>query len=448
MNPQNIPFGLDQADWDWMTPDQQAEAWEKERAKNSGLAIVPPQTSIESAPVLTTNHPLFPYWVMDGTSIYEGLVKPQCDVNSKYEEFLFMPAFVHLLNYLTLRVVVPGHNQTTGILLINIGERGKALKSASCDLAFDYMFLAGLGRKYSKKVSSIDLGQRSLIVTAGSPEGFLGKMTGLECSHGILYYDELAKLVSKASIESSSLLPDLCTMIESGEFGSITLKTSVGLSAGEYCVSAIMNVPRKNFLKVWARLDNEDTGLNDRAFFLLEPLLKKTITPRIDVSHIDGACETKRLVDVAVERGFTNAGDWTLFNENIERLGNRPEVRAEVFAMGFAVDLGRDTIDDDCKKRGIALAEYDIATKAYLRPIAAENKEGALQQEIIRMLEDAGGKIGYRELCREMHSDRYGTTMWGRACDGLVATGRMQITKAKAGPYGGRSMVYLTPDTV
>jgi DNA primase RepB-like protein len=413
----------------------------------TAVTAAPTSAAILST-VAATPYPLFPYWVMEGTSIYNGLVKPQCDVNSKYEEFLFMPAFVHLLNYLILRVIVPGHSQTTGILLVNVGERGETLKSASCDLAFDYMFLAGLGRKYSKNVSSLDIGQRSLIVTAGSPEGFLVKMTGLECNHGILYYDELAKLVSKASIESSSFLPDLCTMIESGEFGSLTLKHSVGLNAGTYVVSAIMNVPRKNFLKVWAKMDNEDTGLNDRAFFLLEPLLKKTITPRIDVSHIDGACETRRLVDLAVNRGYVDGGDWTLFDDNIQRLGNRTEVRAEIFAMGFAVDLGRDTIDDDCKRRGIALAEYDLATKAKLRPISAENKEGALQQEIVRMLEDAGGQMGYRELCREMHSNRYGTTVWGRAMQGLVESGRIKVTKAKPGGVAPAMVYLLTEDCV
>ena len=385
---------------------------------------------------------------MEGTSIFEGLVKPQCSVNCKYEEFIFMPAFVHLLNYLTLRVSVEGHTQTTGILLVNIGERGRALKSASCDLAFDYMFHAGLGRKFSKRLTPTDMQGRSLIVTAGSPEGFLGKMATLDCAHGILYYDELSKLVSKASIESSSLVPDLCTMLESGEFGSITLRNSPVLSAGEYCVSAIMNVPRKHFRKVWGQLENEQTGLNDRAFFLLEPQKVKVITPRVDVSFAQGIYKTRELVDAAVERGVIGAGDWTLFNTSIERLGNRAEVRAEIFAMGFAVELGRAVVDDDCKRRGIALAEYDVASKLYLHTIESENKEGALQQEMVLYVAEAGDKVEYRKFCQDLNYMRYGTTIWERAFFGLTNGEQPQLrfVKGTRGSKGTPAMVYLIPE--
>ena len=56
--------------------------------------VLPPRVSG------TVIYPEFPHWVFQGTSIYEGFVKPICDKNSRYEEFLFMPAMTMLLNYI------------------------------------------------------------------------------------------------------------------------------------------------------------------------------------------------------------------------------------------------------------------------------------------------------------------------------------------------------------
>jgi hypothetical protein len=354
---------------------------------------------------------------------------------------------VHLLNYIMIRVRVERRTQTSGILLLNIGERGKALKSASCDLAFEYMFKIGLGKKFHRNLKPEDLQERSLIVTAGSPEGFLGKLAKLECLHGILYYDELSKLVSKANIESSSMVPDLCTMLESGEFSSITLKNSPVLNAGEYCISVIANTPSKSFLHVWAQLHgNESTGLEDRSFFLLEPQVKKPQTSRIDVPFTSaGLSKTRSRVDAALEQRTLSAGSWQLFDDVIGRLTIRAEVRAEIFALGFAVDLGRSEVDDDCKRRGIALAEYDLATKHYLRPIEADTPQGATQQEILRTLEHAGGQMPYRQLCQEMNYMRIGTTLWDKAFLGLTQGlhPRMRIEKGLPGCNGKPAMVYL-----
>jgi hypothetical protein len=403
------------------------------------------------SPVTVAPYPTFPYWIMQGTSIYTGLVEPECRTNCKYEEFIFMPAFVHLLNYVMIRVRVERRTQTTGILLLNIGERGKALKSASCDLAFDYMFKVGLGREFHRSLNAGDLQERSLIVTAGSPEGFLGKLAKLDCLHGILYYDELSKLVSKANIESSSMVPDLCTMLESGEFSSITLKNSPVLNAGEYCISVIANTPSKSFLHVWAQLHgNESTGLEDRSFFLLEPQIKKTHTSKTDVPFTsEGLLTTRRRVDAAIERHILPAGSWQLFDEAIVRLGIRAEVRAEIFALGFAVDLGLDHIDDDCKRRGIVLAEYDLATKHYLRPIEADTPQGATQQEILRTLEHARGQMPYRRLCQEMNYMRLGTTLWDKAILGLSQGihPRIRIDKGTRGHGGKPTMVCLLAET-
>jgi hypothetical protein len=150
-------------------------------------------------------------------------------------------------------------------------------------------------------------------------------------------------------------------------------------------------------------------------------------TPLVDFDMSPGVELTKWRVKAAIDRRFFAAGDWTPFAEAIGHLGVRPEIRAEKFALYFAIDLGRDSLDDDCKRRGIALAEYDLATKAWLSPIEAYTRQGQIQQEILLALERAGGAMPYRDLQRTLHAPRLGTDIWNKAVKGLQESGRMRI---------------------
>jgi len=60
------------------------------------------------------------------------------------------------------------------------------------------------------------------------------------------------------------------------------------------------------------------------------------------------------------------------------------------------------------------LVDYRNQAAKFLEPIEAENQEGRLMKEILRELKQNGGRMSYRDLCRNMEYNRYGR-LWGTA---------------------------------
>ena len=57
-------------------------------------------------------------------------------------------------------------------------------------------------------------------------------------------------------------------------------------------------------------------------------------------------------------------------------MSNRSVNLAEKFALALAVDLGRVLVDEDCQRRGLALASYRDEAAKWLDPFQAENPAG------------------------------------------------------------------------
>jgi|SRR5579872_3954111 len=68
-------------------------------------------------------YPVFPSWVMAGTSIYEGFVKPVCDQNSRVPYFMFLPAAALMLNYIGTKVRVEHRSLIPSFFIVLIGEK-------------------------------------------------------------------------------------------------------------------------------------------------------------------------------------------------------------------------------------------------------------------------------------------------------------------------------------
>jgi hypothetical protein len=103
--------------------------------------IVPPVVLELSAPEV---RPVFPRWVMQDTSVYEGLVKPACEQSTKYPEMIFMPAVLYFLNTLGGRVRIKDKNVILTIYLGLVSKAGRFFKSSCCELAQDYFSWVGL----------------------------------------------------------------------------------------------------------------------------------------------------------------------------------------------------------------------------------------------------------------------------------------------------------------
>ena len=158
-------------------------------------------------------------------------------------------------------------------------------------------------------------------------------------------------------------------------------------------------------------------------FFLLQPEKLKDLTPYKSVCVQEGAIETRRLIDKAVDQQVFKYTDETFMQQASQRLENRAYIRVEKLAIYFAVDLGRDEIDSDCLERAYALAEYEQGVKKYLKTFEGVTKESLLQQEILFRVRQSPEGMTTRDINRQLHPKRYGTSLWKSAFYGMMNMG-------------------------
>ena len=398
------------------------------------------ETGDEVEPVIIEKvpYPKFPQWVMYGTSIYEGLVKPFCDVNSRYPEFMWMPAMTILLNYLGSKVHIKGKQFPFSFFLVLIGMKGQIIKSSSVNDAIRYFQIQGVADHAGLSTRSAD--GKSLVWSVGSPEGLGIEMQRSNCKNAILFYDELMTLVNKAGIDTSDLVSALLKIYESALFENLikSKKESYSLAPQSYCASLIACTTDKNFGQLWSRLiGNESSGLKDRFFFLYQPQYLKPKKPYTDVNFGDGALRTRKLIDKALTKGVYEIASDCPLNDVAKRMENRQEIRVEKLALALAVDLDRDEVDEDCIERAIAIIDYERAAKEYLETFESQTMEAKIQMEIVGHLKKTDGVDLVRQLERALHPiERWGTFLWDRSYGGLLRTGRIRElgTGTKANP--------------
>ncbi len=367
------------------------------------------------------SYPKFPKWVMTGTSIYNGLVKPYCDVNSRHEEFMFMPAVTLLLNYVANKVRIEQDNIIPSLYLACVGKRGEIIKSSCAESAMEYSQSAGILEHAMSEMENAN--GKQLVWEAGSPEGLGLDMSRLKCRNAVLYYDEMTTLIQKAGIQSSGMRSKLLTIYESGKYQNKikNRKESFSFEPRSYCVSLILCSPIGTFRPKWAEMNEKDSGFDDRFFILLQPEVLKPMTVHLYVDTKVASGDTRRLIDKAINRASFPILDRKPLQAMFDRgFTNRQVIRAEKFALYFAIDLGLDVIDEDCVERGVALVEYESQVKKHLRLFDSVTKEGNIQQQILAYIEEHGGVVEKTLLEDDLGAMKYGTSLWYQAYSGLL----------------------------
>jgi hypothetical protein len=415
-------------------PGQNTELLLTQKPNDTVKLLVEP----EELPVFEeVPYPKFPDWALAGSSIYENFVKPICDENSRIPYFLWFPAMAILLNYLGTKVKIKYKDFHGSIYTVLIGKKGQTNKSSSVEDAMKYFSYAGMFAHAGRDTKIAE--GRTLSWTVGSMEGLGMEAQRTNCKNILLNYDELSYLINKAGIETSSLVSNLLLMYESKTFQNLikSKKETFMIEAGTYCASLVACTTNTKFAEQWGVLAGSDTGLDDRFTFVLQPkpLPERRLYKVVNV--MQGAIKTRQLADKAVAQGvfeFDNMNDERLIALN--NIDNRYAIRAEKWALGLAVDLGLSTIDEDCIERATAIVHYEIACKKFLKAYEATTKEGGIQQEVRRKLEQNTGLLPKRDLERKMHSSRYGTSLWGSAYKGLIVHGiiREEGTGTKGDP--------------
>ena len=378
------------------------------------------------------SRPVFPYRVMEGTTLYEELVKPVVANSSKHAEFVFIPAVQMMLNYLSGKVRIAMQDTNLNLYVGLVSPPGEFFKSSSCKLSHDYFKLMGLSTKYGPNMPGAD--GRVVVAQIGSSEGFGLAMSGINGKHAILFNDELGKLVAKAGIENSALPHDLLSWYESNDFGNTvkSKKDSFSFEAGTYTFGWQWCTTTRGFNRHWPKIAGAVSGMEDRMFFVVSPEKPKPAgayhLPQLD----EAAKVTHAAIEAAMLKGVYEFAVW----DDVAAIANgmNPRTMQMLFALAlyFAVDLKRDKIDLDCLTRAKELVAFRDQSTAFLSPIEADNEQGRLQQEITRELRQNKGKMKNRDLCKELNAQRCGTERWNAAYWGLVKEGIIAEFKEKS----------------
>jgi hypothetical protein len=402
-------------------------------------ALVPAQ--IHSIP-----YPVFPTWVFGGIPAFDKWVKPFCKINSRYPEYMMLPLMVLILNYLsTKQVRIEYKGFPLSIYLLLVGRKGRVIKTSSAQDAMEFCQRMGILNYYSDAINNSDA--KTLVFTMGSSEGLGMAMSRTNCKSAVLFYDEFSKLIAKMGIENSSFANDLSTCYESGRFANGTKSRKEGFNhdPGTYCLSLIGCTTEKRYPRLAAKLFGSVDGMDERFFVLYQPEVLREVEPMVNIPIPDDVVqETKALVDRAVEKQVYSIDDSEPLRA-ISKLGNRIEIRAEKWALAFAVLLGRDSIDEGCIERGIALAKYENQAKHYLQVGEAITREGTFQREIRLHAERAGGKIKLRDLQRLVRHDDIGTDNWRKLYGGLLSAGILSESGAGGHRWDPKIVTVLVP---
>jgi hypothetical protein len=373
--------------------------------------------------------PVFPIWAIQGTSIYENLVKPAVATSSKFEEFIFVPAMQVMMNFLSRKVNIELQPTNLNMFVGLVSPYGEFFKSTSCGLAHKYFQYAAISSEASGSKSSESSVETShvLISVSGSPEGFGLSMKKKNCRQSILFNDELGKFVSKAGIDSSSFSSDLLSWYGSGYFGNTVTngKNNFAFETGTYTFGWLWATTDRGFNRHWPKLAGMSSGIEDRMFFVVSPEKPKPAGPYSDpdISMMEGALKTRALIDKAINQRLYRIEEPEMYAKRAKGLDPRSFDLLKKLSLYLAVDLNLDVIDDDCMERARALVDYRNQAAAFLEPIEADNAEGRLMKEIVRELHQNKGKMPYRDLCRDLDYRRHGMKLWKSAYYGLLNHG-------------------------
>jgi len=395
-------------------------------------------------------YPVFPREVMEGTSIYEGLAKPVSEASEKYPELLFMPGVAMLLNSIFGQVHIKLQSLRPNIFLGIVGPYGNFYKSTCCELAHDYFVKMDRAIQFNPKVTKVPDGKIAVVSSVGSPEGFGKHMAAVNCRHAVLYYDELSKFVGKANIENSSFVSDMLGFYESRPFGNLikAQKDCFAFEPGSYCFSWMWCTTDRKFPGLWSKIPGDHADFDNRLFFLLTPEQPKQGNGRYqDVDTTAGASETQRRIEAAITQKVYDYDDCmgTFIDEALNQFHDaRDKTMLQVLSLYFAIDLGRSSIDNDCVDRAYKLVRYRQKTCAYLDPIQAETKDGAVMVQIVREVRRNRGTMRLRDLEHNLDAQGKGS-LWDSAIRTLVLNRkRIALRDAIRGGKKQRpAMVYL-----
>lgn len=371
----------------------------------------------------------FPYEVIS------GLAGKYAQLYSAYiespPEFLYFSFLTCLGNLLAEKITINTELQPQPRLYtILIGDSGDPRKSTAADQTIKFFwetFEGGFHTCYG----------------IGSAEGLQKKLTEIEPSKIIIFFDELKSFVSKCKIDGSILLPCVNTLFESNRYESHTKGSSIELK-NSY-LSLLACTTKQTFDGMWSS-QFTDIGFNNR-LWLVPGIGKRKFPIPLKIPRTGKDEIKKNLADIM--KWIDGCGGnceldlsqdaWLRFDHwyKHELESSVHAKRLETYALRLmpllAVNEAKTEIDYSTVEKVISLLTWQLDVRRELDPIDAEGSIAGLEEKIRRCL--YRGEKSKRELAQYTNASRYGSFCFETAISNLLKYKQIMFDR-KSGVYG------------
>ncbi len=347
-----------------------------------------------------------------------------------YANYLETPASFLYMNFLTVLGHLVSHQVTLQseispqprLYVANLGESADTRKSTSIFKTINF---------FQESVAPEDL---HLIMGVGSAEG-LARVLDTK-PRGVLVNDELKQLVNKMRIESSVLLPCVCTLFENNSYTNITKKHEVVIDQAELCLlgASTLDTYRNMFTPQFL-----DIGFINRLFIVIGDSERKFPIPKPipevekdrlreelqDVLRFWGNLSKNHSYDLPIESRALELFEQWYFELEHSVFAKRLDTYGHRLMILLAVNEKQSTITPEIIEKTLSLLNYQLAARKFADPIDADNTIARLEERIRRIL--AQGPMTKRDLERACNKSRVGTWVWEQAIKNLLSGQEIQF---------------------
>jgi hypothetical protein len=364
-------------------------------------------------PPISKGTPLWPQEVMTGAA---GLfAKSYAAYLETPEPFLFMNYLTLLGHILSDRVTLKSEIiPQPRLYTVNLGESADTRKTTSINKTAIFF------------LEVIDHGEINAIWGVGSAEGLAKAFN--QNPRVILILDELKAIVQKMRIDASVLLPCVNTLFELNRYHSLVKNHDIKIDEAELCLLAAstLDTYRNMFTSQFL-----DIGFINRLFIVIGDGQRKFSIPQPMPEHekeslkhdlrevlkfMGNISKTGRYampLDPQAQEIFDTwyfSLEHSVFTKRLDAYGHR-------LMPLLAVNEMKDNITPEIAERTVALLTYQLAARKFADPIDADNAIARLEERIRRLLRN--GLMLKRDLEKQAHKDRVGSSLWNMAIKNL-----------------------------
>jgi Bifunctional DNA primase/polymerase, N-terminal len=405
----------------------------------------------------------YPYWTWNGT-LYEDFAT-LCGENNVVPKEYFIESIKTVVGAICGHRILPykSPNQESRFYSILVGPGGCG-KSSAARWARD-MFI-GTGLIY-------ELAQTGGYTNIGCAQGSFASSSGLikngfsKHDRILQVYDEATTMIEKFGIQGSgdSFLDAMNQIFEAGHMPQLTTKESkdvitkvvhnsiLGCTTKEKWSSSFVktNSESSGFFQRLNIISSEEEGrvanwiepdltaLRDRFVKKIQPLEYQFVEVRKTQEAIDMfekwfaakkrewkdmSLDITGRINVLVQRNTSHLA-WLMSGEDQIPNPEKPDEPIEVLC------------DEDIMERGIALAEYQIGSRAAHQPTPGKNDWAIVENKIKKEVKQRG-MMTRSELARLVRADNYGIQTFEKSINNLVAEGHIRIGQREGETKRGR----------